>query len=430
MTDQTPTMMDLSAFRPTPLAVRYSRLVHANKWHAWAQYHVPEAYEGLTAELKALYERVVIEDKTPMHFFSISGPDSVRLLNDMTPRDFSNLQVGAAKYTPWLDDSGMVNIDTPVFRLDETTYVNVGGPIGNWLNEHCAGYDVEVADISDQWTVMPVQGPRARATIEEATGQNWTNLRYQHGQRTQIRGCDVYLWRIGFNGQTGFELHTSFEEAPLVYDAIVELGQQYGILNFGQNAVHHARVEAGIIAPGWEYARAGSDSNIAAYATLDKEDLASPFELGLGRLVELNKPEDFIGKRALLRKQAQGGPARRLVGIEINWRDIVELYEANHAAPEISRVRDPRRHVLRQDREPIGKASSMTWNMRLGKLIALAQVRVDLATPGTRLMMDWVEHGTRLTEERIAEVVHGPVAATVVPLPFVGKSAKLGSHAL
>lgn len=427
MSEQYLTVMDQSAFRPTPLALRYSGLVHTNRWHAWAQYHIPDAFEGLTADLRALHERVVIEDKTPMHFFAISGRDAVRFLNDMTPRDFSKVPVGVAKYTPWLDDDGKVIIDTPVCRLDETTYVNIGGPIGNWLNQHSAGYDVDIADVSDQWAVMPVHGPRARATIEGVTRQSWSDVKYQHGRRVRIDGCNTYVWRIGYNAQTCFELHTSFDDAPRVYDAVVERGRQYGILNLGQNAVHHARVEAGIVAPGWEYARAGPDANIAAYVTLDADDMVSPLELGLGRLIEFDKPEDFIGKKALEKEREHGGPSRRLVGLELDWRDIVALYEAAGVAPEISRLRDPRRHVLRRTGTPVGKASSLTWNPIMKRLIALGLVRKDLTALGTRLAMDWVEHGTRLTDERIAEVVHGPVNATVVPLPFVNKSAKFNS---
>jgi len=74
-------IVDQSVFGPTPLGARTARLNHANKWHAWSRYHIPDAYEGLTAELRALHERVILEDKSPMNWFSISGPDARRFLD-------------------------------------------------------------------------------------------------------------------------------------------------------------------------------------------------------------------------------------------------------------------------------------------------------------------------------------------------------------
>jgi len=344
----------------------------------------------------------------------------------MLPRDLAKLEVGAALYTPWLDQRGKVVIDTPVFRLDDTTYVNIGGRVGEWLGQHAKGFDVAIRDVSDEFMVMPLQGPKSRATIEAATGQDWSALRFMRGRRTRIGGCELTVWRAGYNSKLSYELHCRRDDAVRIYDAIIEAGGPFGILNIGQNAVQVSRVEAGIIVPGLEYARSGPDANIAAYVTTRDEDLASPYELGLGWLIDLDKAVDFIGKQALLQERANGGAPRQLVGLEVDWRDMVALYERAGAAPEISRRIDYRRHTLRHDGEVVGKASSMCWSPTVRKEIALAQVRKELAKPGTRLSMDWAEHGIRLTEERVAECVHGPVGVTLVDLPFVPKASKLG----
>lgn len=418
-------IMDQSFFKPTPLGPRTAQLNHANKWHAWERYHIPDAYEGVNAELRALHERVVLEDKSPMNWYSITGPDARRFLDYMLPRDLTRLEAGAAMYTPWLDERGKVVVDMPVFQLDEKTCVTMGGHLEKWLRQHIERFTVEIEDISEEFVVMPLQGPSSRAVIEAATGEDWSDVKFMRGRRTQIGGCDLYVWRAGYSSKLGYELHTKSNNAVRIYDAIMEAGKPFGILNIGQNAVQVARTEAGIIVPGIDYARSGPDPNIAAYASTSEEDLVSPFEIGLGQLINLDKPGDFIGKEALLKEKANGGAPRKLVGLKVNWRDIVSLYEAEDLPPEISRRIDYRRHMLQHDGQVVGRATSVCWSPTIQKEIAIGRLKREIAEPGTRLSMEWAEHGTRLIEERLAEVVHGLVGATVVELPFVAKSTKL-----
>lgn len=192
----------------------------------------------------------------------------------------------------------------------------------------------------------------------------------------------------------------------------------------GQNAVQVARTEAGLIVPGIDYTRAGSDLNIASYALLDEGGVVSPFEVGLGRFVNFDKPGDFIGKQALLDEQARGGPARRLVGLDVAWQDIVALYEQAGEAPEVTRRVDYRRHRVLHNGDAVGKATSLCWSPTIRREIALAQVDREFSAVGTALTVEWREHGSALVPELLEDVVSGTVRATVVPLPFVSKAKK------
>ncbi len=421
-------IIDQSTFGPTPLTPRMAPFNHGNKWHSWRGLHIPDSYEGLSPELKALHRRAVIEDKSPMNYYSITGPDAARYLDYLVTRDLTRVDVGAGIYTPWLDEHGKVVIDTPVLRVGDSDYVTMGGILESWLALHAGPFDVNIADQSDVKMVIPLQGPASRDIIEGATGEDWSEIRFMHGRATTLGSKRVWVWRAGYNAQLGYEVHCDRDDALDVFDAVMAVGENFGLMLIGQNSVQVARTEAGLIVPGIDYTRAGADRNIAAYALLDDAGIVSPFEIGLGRFVNFDKPASFIGKEAALDEQASGGPARALVGLEVAWRDIVRLYEQAGESPEVSRRIDYRRHPLWADSQVVGKATSMCWSPTVRKEIALAQVDRELAAEGTELTMEWREHGSSLGIERADDTIGGTISATVVPIPFVSKSHKFGSE--
>ena len=389
--------------------------------------HIPDAYEGLAPELKALHEHAVVEDKSPMNYYSIIGPDALEFLDRLVTRDLTRVAVGAGIYTPWLDEHGKVVIDTPVFRLGELHYVTMGGIIENWLTEHAGSHKVEIRDESNALMVMPLQGPASREIVETVTGEDWSDIRFMHGRATKVASCDLWVFRAGYSPQLGFEFHFDRRDALDVFDAVMAAGRDLGLLPIGQNAVQVARTEAGLIVPGIDYTRAGTDLQIAAYALLDDEGVVSPFEIGLGRFVNFDKPGPFIGKEAVLDEQAIGGPARTLVGLDVTWHDIVDLYEQSGQAPEIARRIDYRRHKVLKDGEVVGKATSLCWSPTIRRLISLAQVNTDHSEIGEELIIDWREHGTSFAADRVDGVVGGPVRATITQLPFTPKDEKFRS---
>jgi aminomethyltransferase len=184
-----------------------------------------------------------------------------------------------------------------------------------------------------------------------------------------------------------------------VWDALWEAGQPYQIRPAGIRALDLVRVEAGLILLEVEYT--------SVRRAISAEQEYSPFEIGLGRLVDFGKA-DFVGKRALEAEQHAGGPSRRLVGLELDWDGIERMFAKHGLPPMISPIvhRDPV-PVYKQGRR-VGRATSMTWSLTIKKMIAFGSVPPSLSAPGTRVSVEYSVEGER-----------GKVAATVVELPFL-----------
>ena len=170
-------------------------------------------------------------------------------------------------------------------------------------------------------------------------------------------------------------------------------------------ALDVARIEAGLILLEVDYT--------SARHALIPEQNYSPFEIGLGRLVTLDKETPFVGRAALRREVAAGGPGRRLVGLELDWDDLEHLYAGQGLSPALS-AQAWRTHVpLYEGGRQIGRATSGTWSPILKKNLALGSVATAFEPPGSRLQVEWTVEGRR-----------GRVGATVVPLPFYDPARK------
>ena len=230
-------------------------------------------------------------------------------------------------------------------------------------------------------------------------------MRYFRRRRTQIADVDVDVTRTGYTGDRGYELWMPLDGALQVWDRIFDVGQRYGIHPVGIRAMDVARVEAGLILIEVEYS--------SSHRAIAQEQHYSPFELGLGRLVDLQKASPFNGKRALLAEQAAGGPARRLVGLELEWAGIEGLFAKHDLAPAVSPMvhRDP--VPVYKEGKQVGRATSITWGPTIKKMVGFGSVDKRFEQPGTRLSVEWSVEGER-----------GKVAATVVPMPFLDLERK------
>jgi aminomethyltransferase len=184
-----------------------------------------------------------------------------------------------------------------------------------------------------------------------------------------------------------------------VWDALWEAGEPHGIRPAGIRALDVARVEAGLILIEAEYT--------SARHAISPEQQYSPFEIGLGAFVDLAKPA-FVGKHALELERGRGGPARRLVGLDLDWTGIEALFTRHDLPPLVSALvhRDP--VPVYKDGQQVGRATSITWGPTIKKMVAFGSLPPGLAEPGTRVSVEWSVEGER-----------GKVAATVVPLPFL-----------
>jgi glycine cleavage system T protein (aminomethyltransferase) len=256
-----------------------------------------------------------------------------------------------------------------------------------------------VDDVTEDLGALAVQGPRSRELLEAVTGTDWSDVGYFRRRPTRIGGTDVDVTRTGYTGDLGYELWIPADQAIRVWDALFEAGDPFGIRPVGMRAMDVARVEAGLILIDAEYT--GSRWAVSA------EQEYSPFELGLGRLVNLRKA-DFVGKAALVAEQAAGGPPRRLVGLEYDWAGIEQAFAAHGLPPTLSPETTTERTPVRAGRRQVGRVTSRTWSPMLKRVIALASVGRDHAEEGTRVEVEWDVEGHR-----------HPIGAAVVPLLFL-----------
>jgi aminomethyltransferase len=213
----------------------------------------------------------------------------------------------------------------------------------------------------------------------------------------------VDVSRTGYTGDLGYEIWIPADRAADVWDAVVEAGRPFDLRPAGLLALDVARVEAGLLLLDVDYC--------GSRKALIPDQRYTPFELGLGRLVQLDKAP-FVGRRAL-REQAGKPPRRQIVGLEVEWADVEAVYERTGLPPvapaAASRAAVP---VLSGDRH-IGRATTTTWSPILKRLIALA----CLDRPHYAL-------GTRVRFEISVEGVRHFVGATVVPMPFFSPPRK------
>ena len=403
---------DSSEFSATPFTPGFARYNPQGRWLEWNGRHVPETFAGLTSELEGLRTRVVLEDKSPMSKYRISGKDACAFLNYVMSRDARNIEVNHAYFTPFCREDGKLIEELPVFRLAEDTYLTTGIRMEDWFRRNSGGFDIVIEEVTDQIGVLTCQGPSSRATIEAAAGADLADLRFARGRRATIGGVDVHLWRLGYTGGLGYEVFAPADGAMSVFDALMDAGAEFGIQPWGVNAVLVARVEAGFLLPGLDYRSADPTTAVSSYETSTDEAFMSPFEVGLARFVDLDKDVPFIGQEALRAEIAGGGPRRAFVGLVINWRDIVAIYEQADRPPEISRRIDWTRYPLWRDGERVGTASSVVWSPNLDLQIAFGQIDKESSAPGTEMTIKWEAEGQQ-----------GDVRCTVVELPFIDRQS-------
>jgi len=383
----------------SPFHARTSALCESLSWRDWAGYFAVSTYEvHHDREYSAIRNAAALIDVSPLFKYRVTGGDAVRLVDRITTRDARKMAVGQVAYTHWCDGEGKVIDDGTVSRLAEDAFRwTAAEPSLRWIRENSFGLAVTVEDITDTTAAVALQGPTSRAILAEVAEGDVAGLKYFRVMRSKIAGIPVDISRTGYTGDLGYEVWVDAGRAEALWDALMEAGRPYDITPTGLLALDVARIEAGLILADVDY--------VGAKKALIPSQKYSPFEIGLGRLVNLDK-EPHIGQAAL-RREAKAGSPRRLVGLDVDWNDVERLYEEAGLAPQLpataSRVSVP---VFR-DGMQVGKATSSTWSPTLKKMVALATVTRDVAREGTKLQMELtVDHQRR------------QAGVTVVRLPF------------
>ena len=243
---------------------------------------------------------------------------------------------------------------------------------------NASGLDVEIEDVSERISAVAIQGPLSRDVLEAATEASWGDLAYFGRRASRVGRIPVDVSRTGYTGDLGYEVWVESSDAVELWDALVRAGRPYGIRPAGMLALDVARIEAGLILVEVDF-----DSVRRA---LIPEQSFSPFELGvLGRFVDFGKRAEFVGRRALEREQARGGAPRRLVGLELEWDSLEGLYREKGLMPTLDPAASREPLPLYARGRQVGKATSTTWSPILKKVVALASVRADHSSLGTRI---------------------------------------------
>jgi aminomethyltransferase len=381
-------------------------LCQSLNYREWSGYYAVSSYEPHHEhEYNAIRNAAGLIDISPLYKYRLTGKDATRLVDRVITRDMRKVTVGQVIYTPWCDEHGKVIDDGTVSRLEENTYRwTAADPSLRWFTQNAAGMDVQIEDISETVSALALQGPTSgrllKTTVKDA---DIANLKYFRVTKGSIAGVPVEISRTGYTGDLGYEIWIASEDALKVWDALIETGHAFDIHATGMLALDVARVEAGLLL-------IDVDFNSSKKALVE-EQMYSPYEMGLGRLVNLDKTK-FVGQAAL-RAEQKRGHAREIVGLEIDWPEVESIYENVGLPPAVSPIASRVAVPIYKEGVQIGKATTSTWSPTLKKMIALATLRREFTRPGTRVQF-----------EITVEAVRHQVRATVVKTPFFNPKRK------
>jgi aminomethyltransferase len=380
-------------------------LCYSLNYREWSGYYTVSVYEmHHEHEYNAIRNAAALIDISPLYKYLVTGKDATKLVNRIITRDINKVSVGQVIYCCWCDEQGKVIDDGTITRLEENKYRwTAADPSLRWFRQNGLNMDVQVEDISEKVAALALQGPTSARLLKSVAEADITNLKYFLMTSGRIAGVPVDISRTGYTGDLGYEIWIPASDALRVWDALTANGKQFDLHPVGMLALDVARVEAGLLLIEVDY--------ISAKKALIAAQKYSPYELGFGKMVHLDK-QAFIGKAALM-KDHKNGVARQLVGLEVDWVEVEEQHEKfglSPAAPsQASRVSVP---VYAGDRQ-VGKATTTAFSPLLKKLIALASVDTAHARPGTKLQMELTIEAQRMK-----------TTATVVNLPFFNPKRK------
>ena len=394
--------------RTTPFHERVAALNETGLYSHWAGHLVAEKYQmSEKFEYFAVRNAVGLFDTSPLFKYRIVGPDAERFLSGVMARDIRTCRPGRAQYTIWCDDDGYVIEDGVVLRLSEDEFVlTAAEPNLAYLSSLTGRLRVEITDVSLDHAALAVQGPRSRQVLS-ALMPEVDDLPYFHLTPAKLAGVPVTVSRTGYTGDLGFELWVPADEALTVWDAVSEAGEGHGMIPFGQIALLMARIEAGLLL-------IDVDFQTSRYAWTAAQR-STPLELGLGwMLKDLEGDRPFVGRSAIRTEKEEGTSRWRLTGLMVDWQDWDARYTDAGLVP-------PKDHLPVQEDTMlydaggarVGWASSFMYSPMLQRHIALARVRPELASPGSRVELEvTIDHH------------YETVGAEVTRLPFYNPDRK------
>ena len=395
----------------TPFHERTLALCESLNYREWSGYYTVSAYETHhDHEYNAIRNAAALIDISPLFKYRVTGRDATRLVDRIITRDVRKISVGQVVYTPWCDELGKVIDDGTVSRLEENVYRwTAADPSLRWLTQNSIGLDVQLEDISESVAALALQGPTSGRLLRSVADAEIENLKYFRVTHGLIAGVQVDISRTGYTGDLGYEIWVDANRALRVWDALMESGGPFDIKPAGMLALDVARIEAGLLL-------IDIDFNSSKKALIDEQKY-SPFEMGLTRLVNLDK-SNFVGQQALVR-ESQRALRKQIVGLEVDWIEVERHYEAVGLPPAVSAIASRVAVPVFKNGKQIGKATSTTWSPVLKKMIGLATVQSEFAKPGSNVEI-----------EITVEAVRHRVSARVARTPFYNPKHKTATPVL
>ena len=390
----------------TPLHDRTFPLCESLNYREWSGYFAVSAYEPHHEhEYNAIRNAAALIDVSPLFKYLVSGRDALRLVDRIITRDATKLTVGQVYYTPWCDEHGRVIDDGTVSRLDDDLFRwTAADPSLRWLQQNAIGLDVRIEDASERIAAIALQGPTSARLLRAVADARIDDLKYFRVTRGTIAGLPVDISRTGYTGDLGYEIWMEAADAGRVWDALMEAGRPFDVKPAGMLALDVARIEAGLLLIDVDF--------FSSRKALIASQTYSPYEMGLGRLVTLQKNR-YIGQRALREEHARGH-VRQVVGLEIHWPEVESIHERLGLAPTVPAVASRTAVPVYRSGSQVGRATSTTWSPVLKKMVALATVERPYYTEGTVVEV-----------EVTVEAVRHKVSARVVRTPFFNPARKI-----
>lgn len=322
----------------------------------FAGYNMPVSYSGLNEEHHTVRNAVGVFDVSHMGEFILKGDKALDLIQKVTSNDASVLTDGKAQYSCLPNADGGIVDDLIVYRIDEKTYLLVVNASNiekdwNWISKHNT-FGVEMKNISDETSLLAIQGPKALETLQKLTDVKLADIPYYSFAKGKFNGFDnVIISNTGYTGAGGFEIYFKNEDANKMWDAIFKAGEEFGIKPIGLGARDTLRLEMGFCLYG-----------------NDIDDTTSPIEAGLGWITKFTK--DFTNRSAI-EKQKTEGVTKKLVGFEMIDRGI-----PRHDYP----IADAQGTI-------IGRVTSGTQSPTLNKAIGMGYVSKDFSKVDTEIFI-------------------------------------------
>lgn len=324
-----------------------AKMIHFGNWE------MPVQYTSIIEEHKAVRSSVGIFDVSHMGEIVITGKEAMNALQNIITNDLTRLSQNQVQYTAMCYPHGGIVDDLLVYKFNDEHFllcVNASNTEKdfNWIKENTPS-NVLVENKSDEFAQLAIQGPNSSSVIQKLVDFDIRNIKYYWFQIEKIKGVEMIISRTGYTGEDGFELYFDHKFAEMIWDTILDAGQEYNIKPVGLGARDTLRLEMG-------YCLYGNDI----------DETTSPLQAGLEWITKLKKPS-FIGKEAI-EKEKKEGIKRKLIGFE-----ILESGIARYNYP-----------IYFEGKE-IGKVTSGTLSPTLNKAIGMGYVETLYAEVGKEI---------------------------------------------